>query len=105
MPPTRFLAPSTSRRPYTTLFRSEEVAGDPGEGAEGKDLEPTRQPVSMRPATLERTHRKQHRARQNDRHPQRGGHVKEQDRKSTRLNSSHRCISYAVFCVKKKKNK
>src|SRR5437879_7652285 len=26
-----------------------------------------------------------------------------QDRKSTRLNSSHRCISYAVFCLKKKK--
>src|SRR5437867_10643434 len=28
-----------------------------------------------------------------------------QDRKSTRLNSSHRTISYAVFCLKKKKNK
>src|SRR5437764_1031882 len=27
------------------------------------------------------------------------------DRKSTRLNSSHRCISYAVFCLKKKKAK
>src|SRR5437879_3782412 len=27
-----------------------------------------------------------------------------QDRKSTRLNSSHRCISYAVFCLKKKNN-
>ena len=27
----------------------------------------------------------------------------ESDRKSTRLNSSHRCISYAVFCLKKKK--
>src|SRR5437764_10174798 len=27
------------------------------------------------------------------------------DRKSTRLNSSHRCISYAVFCLKKKKRK
>src|SRR6476469_10501003 len=27
------------------------------------------------------------------------------DRKSTRLNSSHRCISYAVFCLKKKKIK
>src|SRR5436189_2406749 len=27
------------------------------------------------------------------------------DRKSTRLNSSHRCISYAVFCLNKKKNK
>src|SRR5437762_12897774 len=29
----------------------------------------------------------------------------EEDRKSTRLNSSHRCISYAVFCLKKKKKK
>src|SRR5256885_17206040 len=28
-----------------------------------------------------------------------------QDRKSTRLNSSHLVISYAVFCLKKKKNK
>src|SRR5258708_19800973 len=27
-----------------------------------------------------------------------------QDRKSTRLNSSHQIISYAVFCLKKKKN-
>src|SRR5260370_20436649 len=27
-----------------------------------------------------------------------------QDRKSTRLNSSHTCISYAVFCLKKKKD-
>src|SRR2546430_9052806 len=29
----------------------------------------------------------------------------EQDRKSTRLNSSHSQISYAVFCLKKKKQK
>src|SRR5438552_12398370 len=29
----------------------------------------------------------------------------EQDRKSTRLNSSHQIISYAVFCLKKKKHK
>src|SRR5258708_19634511 len=28
----------------------------------------------------------------------------ERDRKSTRLNSSHQIISYAVFCLKKKKN-
>src|SRR5437879_11468617 len=28
--------------------------------------------------------------------------AKVEDRKSTRLNSSHRCISYAVFCLKKK---
>src|SRR5437879_4463380 len=31
------------------------------------------------------------------------GGVGLEDRKSTRLNSSHRCISYAVFCLKKKK--
>src|SRR5258707_15875579 len=30
---------------------------------------------------------------------------RERDRKSTRLNSSHANISYAVFCLKKKKNK
>src|SRR3712207_7499033 len=30
-------------------------------------------------------------------------HVGQQDRKSTRLNSSHANISYAVFCLKKKK--
>src|SRR5437879_10002438 len=29
-------------------------------------------------------------------------HPDRKDRKSTRLNSSHRCISYAVFCLKKK---
>src|SRR5436189_3086900 len=29
--------------------------------------------------------------------------IDRRDRKSTRLNSSHRCISYAVFCLKKKK--
>src|SRR2546422_2865677 len=36
-----------------------------------------------------------------------GGHaaVVGQDRKSTRLNSSHGYISYAVFCLKKKKKK
>src|SRR5258707_10591367 len=33
------------------------------------------------------------------------GLAKDRDRKSTRLNSSHANISYAVFCLKKKKNK
>src|SRR3989454_4106649 len=32
-----------------------------------------------------------------------GRHLRAQDRKSTRLNSSHLVISYAVFCLKKKK--
>src|SRR5689334_24367727 len=31
-------------------------------------------------------------------------HPRRRDRKSTRLNSSHSSISYAVFCLKKKKN-
>src|SRR6478736_8972663 len=38
-----------------------------------------------------------------ERHADRGLVV--EDRKSTRLNSSHSQISYAVFCLKKKKNK
>src|SRR5207302_8844694 len=40
------------------------------------------------------------RCRQRDLRPQGGRHL--QDRKSTRLNSSHVKISYAVFCLKKK---
>src|SRR2546421_814528 len=36
--------------------------------------------------------------------PQRTARVLRSDRKSTRLNSSHDQISYAVFCLKKKKN-
>src|SRR2546426_6677690 len=37
--------------------------------------------------------------------PDRPGDCRPRDRKSTRLNSSHLVISYAVFCLKKKKNK
>src|SRR6266699_6256397 len=37
-------------------------------------------------------------------HPQRHPSYHRRDRKSTRLNSSHVRISYAVFCLKKKKN-
>src|SRR5437762_14217675 len=39
------------------------------------------------------------------RRPPRSPGARARDRKSTRLNSSHRCISYAVFCLKKKKKK
>ena len=44
--------------------------------------------------TISRTHRCIHEGVSNSR-----------NRKSTRLNSSHTVISYAVFCLKKKKNK
>src|SRR3712207_7081465 len=40
-----------------------------------------------------------------DQHRSRPPGGREVDRKSTRLNSSHANISYAVFCLKKKKNK
>src|SRR5256886_7246512 len=43
----------------------------------------------------------QHRERHLDFHPE---HLSARDRKSTRLNSSHSQISYAVFCLKKKKS-
>src|SRR5207248_11536694 len=38
-----------------------------------------------------------------ERKPLADRHLQREDRKSTRLNSSHRTISYAVFCLKKKK--
>src|SRR5256886_10637013 len=38
------------------------------------------------------------------RRPSRGSRMSSGDRKSTRLNSSHSQISYAVFCLKKKKS-
>src|SRR5688572_32534644 len=84
--------------PYTTLFRSivEPDATGLGEDAIG---DPRR--IAAEP----RVRRLQH---VDDRDPRDLGgvlHGQEQDRKSTRLNSSHSQISYAVFCLKKKKNK
>src|SRR5688572_33390158 len=67
--------------PYTTLFRSS-AAG--GLGGSRRRRRPRRDAVAA--------------ARPDDA----GWRA---DRKSTRLNSSHSQISYAVFCLKKKKNK
>src|SRR5688500_19651328 len=44
------------------------------------------------------------RIRRHDAHDRPPHHPRPGDRKSTRLNSSHLVISYAVFCLKKKKN-
>src|SRR5215467_15797823 len=71
--------PRSTLFPYTTLFRS------PGRRAEPA----ARQAVGRAWLTRPRDHRAK------GRHPG--------DRKSTRLNSSHLVISYAVFCLKKKK--
>src|SRR2546427_3932584 len=73
--------PRSTLFPYTTLFRSR--AAD-------------RLAPAQRLARQRRGRGQAHAA---------GGLGHAQDRKSTRLNSSHSQISYAVFCLKKKKRK
>src|SRR5256885_9956682 len=73
--------PRSTLFPYTTLFRSPATTPEPIVVKKGSSVLPAHksaaQEVLQPPA----------------------------DRKSTRLNSSHLVISYAVFCLKKKKNK
>src|SRR5690606_40852014 len=95
-------APGAPLFPYTTLFRSRRHHPRP-RGRLG--------PAARRPATAapdRRVHRHDHlprrvhaRAHRPRAHARGGG--PHGDRKSTRLNSSHVKISYAVFCLKKKK--
>src|SRR3712207_7302369 len=89
--------PRSTLFPYTTLFRS-------GGDAAGEPLA-DRDPHALLDLLLEpaRGARPQHRAvLLEEEHRGRVG-VEDLDRKSTRLNSSHANISYAVFCLKKKK--
>src|SRR5688572_31879778 len=81
--------PRSTLFPYTTLFRSRE----------GATRGPRASPLCR--ALYEDRSRLSHRLRKRVR----GGEDNsgDQDRKSTRLNSSHSQISYAVFCLKKKK--
>src|SRR5258708_29060484 len=77
--------PRSTLFPYTTLFRSETSRAASGVG----DVPSTTLEVASTPASTD---------------DDATSSVVE-DRKSTRLNSSHQIISYAVFCLKKKKNK
>src|SRR5438034_8136705 len=92
MPP----PPRSTLFPYTTLFRS--TVGQTASSAVGQQLgelgtEVTRKNLSIQP-TVKIPIGYRFNVRVN------------RDRKSTRLNSSHTVISYAVFCLKKKrKNK
>src|SRR3712207_6954290 len=88
--------PRSTLFPYTTLFRSARLLRRPGD-----DLgQPARELAhEAHGALLPRPHASAPAARAVDgerRAGRRGG-----DRKSTRLNSSHANISYAVFCLKK----
>src|SRR5690242_21169452 len=84
--------PRSTLFPYTTLFRSRRAERRP-RVREGVDLD------ARREARARRRHARAHpQSRGRLGHGRRG-----RDRKSTRLNSSHMSISYAVFCLKKKK--
>src|SRR2546429_7367737 len=89
--------PRSTLFPYTTLFRSYSGASRPAQAQES----------GRRAAALRRRHL-QGSAKEIRRTAARCAQYpkasKEGDRKSTRLNSSHGYISYAVFCLKKKKN-
>src|SRR5205807_9672413 len=88
--------PSSTLFPYTTLFRSAQFRGLGGdEGDRGELLVPVAAGPAGKLAGIGIGVLRLHVARDHDM----------VDRKSTRLNSSHLVISYAVFCLKKKKEK
>src|SRR2546430_8490543 len=94
--------PRSTLFPYTTLFRS--VVGDHAERGAPSREQAVGVLVLGRIETrhiLGKVGRKQSVALPHDEMRGVGGI----DRKSTRLNSSHSQISYAVFCLKKKKNR
>src|SRR3712207_8993849 len=88
--------PRSTLFPYTTLFRSARQRGRL-EHVGGRAVQ-----LEVGVAVLRA--RRQHRAVGREQHGAlQPADVVDQDRKSTRLNSSHANISYAVFCLKKKK--
>src|SRR3712207_7506135 len=92
--------PRSTLFPYTTLFRSREHV--PRQRHHRLDsADPRQRLVSRRELVLADQLHRQAKLVQHLLEPQFLGLVDE-DRKSTRLNSSHANISYAVFCLKKK---
>src|SRR2546422_1729973 len=84
--------PRSTLFPYTTLFRSyKDIAGDGGSNIVAQ-VEAQQRRLRARLATVRAVVAIV------------SGKGGVGDRKSTRLNSSHGYISYAVFCLKKKKN-
>src|SRR3712207_8942416 len=94
--------PRSTLFPYTTLFRSMEIAGLPVEKTERIDdwyYFPHVSSKDYADGWYDKVE-----ARQGEKNTYYAGEVRAfGDRKSTRLNSSHANISYAVFCLKKKR--
>src|SRR3712207_7592373 len=94
--------PRSTLFPYTTLFRSGLVVHRDLEAGLLDDL----LPLGDQGLLVRVLHPELPGERDRDRlgeHDLRLREVPDRDRKSTRLNSSHANISYAVFCLKKKK--
>src|SRR3712207_8822678 len=91
--------PRSTLFPYTTLFRSQEETSPPPEGCDAEyryEDRPQRVREAVEKVSLTGKIGK----------PMLTLHgTLDADRKSTRLNSSHANISYAVFCLKKKKKR
>src|SRR3712207_8159669 len=84
--------PRSTLFPYTTLFRSGEASASSRRGKIGGHWSSWNPGRSLRVSSTSPTG------------PRTSGELEvREDRKSTRLNSSHANISYAVFCLKKKK--
>src|SRR5256885_4960451 len=81
--------PRSTLFPYTTLFRSDLAAANLDAHLAQRD--------ERAEADADAMHLEER--------PRGGPRHRAPDRKSTRLNSSHLVISYAVFCLKKKKTK
>src|SRR5439155_7528669 len=97
--------PRSTLFPYTTLFRS--LADGTirlGDGAAHAGAADHRA-VAAISAVRARVAGRERRARTGRRRRRIDRACAAEDRKSTRLNSSHVAISYAVFCLKKKKKK
>src|SRR5687768_17739441 len=92
--------PSSTLFPYTTLFRSDRHSQRPRDLRHERIGEPPRH-VHACARRGQNKDSAENTARRCLRRANRGVG----DRKSTRLNSSHGYISYAVFCLKKKKKK
>src|SRR3712207_8888314 len=96
--------PRSTLFPYTTLFRSSGELRHRYLRAAGDDHEDEEQAVARPPEChpRQRLVRGLILGRREQLHQP--ATEQREDRKSTRLNSSHANISYAVFCLKKKKN-
>src|SRR2546422_1142230 len=87
--------PRSTLFPYTTLFRSLLANEERQRRNTGRNYAASRRKFAIRLA--------QHGGMRRKPPPADASSQAQSDRKSTRLNSSHGYISYAVFCLKKKK--